>query len=63
MSAPELPKARTDWRRIGLIATVTLVPGGFLLGAALAVRQMRAGAVGAGEGEGEGEGDTKDHEG
>jgi len=62
VSAPELPKARTDWRRIGLIATVTLVPGGFLLGAALAVRRLRADAA-AGEGEGGGGGDTKDHEG
>ena len=41
MSAEELEE-KTDWRRIGLIAAVTLVPGGFLLGAALAVRRMRA---------------------
>lgn len=40
MSA-DAPKEKTDWRRIGLIAAVTLVPGGFLLGAALAVRRMR----------------------
>jgi hypothetical protein len=36
------PREKTDWRRIGLIAAVTLVPGGFLLGAALAMRRMRA---------------------
>ncbi|WP_353203239.1 hypothetical protein [Sphingomonas sp.] len=36
------PKPATDWRRIGLIAAVTLVPGGFLLGAALAMRRMQA---------------------
>ncbi len=42
MSDPDPQKQRTDWRRIGLIAAVTLVPGGFLLGAALAVRRMRA---------------------
>lgn len=38
----DAPKEKTDWRRIGLIAAVTLVPGGFLLGAALAMRRMQA---------------------
>lgn len=40
----ELPRApdKTDWRRIGLIATVLLVPGGFVLGGVLAARRMRA---------------------
>ena len=42
---PEHSKEKTDWRRIGLIATVLLVPGGFLLGGALAARRMRAGAL------------------
>lgn len=41
MSADD-SKEKTDWRRIGLIAAVTLVPGGFLLGAALAMRRMQA---------------------
>ncbi len=41
MSEPG-PKPATDWRRIGLIAAVTLVPGGFVLGAALAIRRMQA---------------------
>jgi hypothetical protein len=30
---------RKDWNRIGLAAAVVLVPGGFLLGAALAARR------------------------
>ncbi|WP_404373582.1 hypothetical protein AB5I39_08300 [Sphingomonas sp. MMS24-J45] len=38
----DAPREKTDWRRIGVIAAVTLVPGGFLLGAALALRRMRA---------------------
>lgn len=42
MSNAKDPKEKTDWRRIGLVAAVTLVPGGFLLGAALAMRRMRA---------------------
>ena len=25
--------AKTNWRRIGLVATILFVPGGFLLGA------------------------------
>ena len=41
------PKPATDWRRIGLSAAVTLVPGGFLLGAALATRRMQARAEAA----------------
>ena len=41
MSDGEPPKEKTDWRRIGLIATVLLVPGGFLLGGAIAARRMR----------------------
>lgn len=32
---------RKDWNRIGLAAAVVLVPGGFLLGAALAARRLR----------------------
>ncbi|MEG3176908.1 hypothetical protein U1872_11765 [Sphingomonas sp. RB3P16] len=32
---------RKDWNRIGLAAAVLLVPGGFLLGAALAARRLR----------------------
>lgn len=54
MSADD-PKEKTDWRRIGLIAAVTLVPGGFLLGAALAVRRMRADTERADTGWGEAE--------
>lgn len=46
MSEPG-PKPATDWRRIGLIAAVTLVPGGFVLGAALAIRRMQAKAAAA----------------
>jgi hypothetical protein len=34
---------RKDWNRIGLAAAVVLVPGGFLLGAALAARRLRKG--------------------
>ena len=41
MSEPDDGAPRTDWRRIGLIATVLLVPGGFLLGGMLAARRMR----------------------
>jgi hypothetical protein len=29
------------WNRIGLVATVCLVPGGFILGATLAARRYR----------------------
>lgn len=32
---------RKDWTRIGLAAAVVLVPGGFLLGAALAAQRLR----------------------
>ncbi len=32
---------RKDWTRIGLIAAVFLVPGGFVLGGALAARRYR----------------------
>jgi hypothetical protein len=35
---------RKDWTRIGLAAAVVLVPGGFLLGATLAARRLRANA-------------------
>ncbi|MDX5982807.1 hypothetical protein [Sphingomonas echinoides] len=31
----------TNWNRIGLAAAVVLVPGGFLLGAALLARRYR----------------------
>lgn len=34
---------RKDWNRIGLAAAIVLVPGGFLLGAALAARRLRKG--------------------
>ena len=43
---------RKDWTRIGVAATVVLVPGGFVLGAVLAARrvqQARAKAVGVTE--------------
>ena len=33
---------RKDWNRVALTAAVGLVPGGFLLGAALAARRLRA---------------------
>lgn len=33
---------RKDWNRVALTAAVVLVPGGFLLGAALAARRLRA---------------------
>ena len=33
--------AKTNWRRIGLVATILFVPGGFLLGASMAARRMR----------------------
>jgi hypothetical protein len=33
---------RKDWTRIGVAATVLLVPGGFVLGAVLAARRYRA---------------------
>jgi hypothetical protein len=36
---------RKDWTRIGLAAAVVLVPGGFLLGAALAARRLRTTAA------------------
>lgn len=42
MSEPAKPPQRTDWKRIGLIATVLLVPGGFVLGGVLAARRLRA---------------------
>ena len=42
MKDKDAPAERTDWKRIGLIATVLLVPGGFLLGGVLAARRMRA---------------------
>ncbi len=32
---------RKTWNRIGLAAAVLLVPGGFLLGGALAARRLR----------------------
>lgn len=32
---------RKDWNRIGLVAAVLLVPGGFLLGGAMAARRYR----------------------
>ena len=32
---------RKEWNRIGLAAAVILVPGGFLLGAAVAARRLR----------------------
>ena len=32
---------RKDWNRVALTAAVVLVPGGFLLGAALAARRLR----------------------
>lgn len=38
---------RKDWNKIGLVAAVVLVPGGFVLGALLAAQRMRAGAVDA----------------
>ncbi|MBY0518873.1 MAG: hypothetical protein K2P79_00415 [Sphingomonas sp.] len=37
------PPEKTNWRRIGLTAAVLLVPGGFLLGGALAARRYRKG--------------------
>jgi hypothetical protein len=36
----------TNWNRIGLAAAVVLVPGGFLLGAALLARRYRQKSVG-----------------
>lgn len=33
--------AKTNWRRIGLVATILFVPGGFLLGASMAARRLR----------------------
>ncbi|MFZ5796752.1 MAG: hypothetical protein ACRCS5_02855 [Sphingomonas sp.] len=36
----------TNWNRIGLAAAVVLVPGGFLLGAALMARRYRQKSVG-----------------
>lgn len=38
---------RKDWNRIGLAAAVLLVPGGFLLGGALAAWRYRRGAAAA----------------
>lgn len=35
---------RKNWNRNGLAAAVVLVPGGFLLGVALAARRYRAAA-------------------
>ena len=32
--------AKTNWRRIGLVATILFVPGGFLLGASMLARRM-----------------------
>jgi hypothetical protein len=44
---------RKDWTRIGVAATVLLVPGGFVLGAVLAARRYRAAqATKAGEADG-----------
>ena len=37
--------AKTNWRRIGLVATILFVPGGFLLGASMAARRMRKDAT------------------
>ena len=34
---------RKDWTRIGTVAAVLLVPGGFVLGGLLAARAYRAG--------------------
>ena len=33
--------AKTNWRRIGLVATILFVPGGFLLGASMAAKRLR----------------------
>ncbi|WP_242185030.1 hypothetical protein [Sphingomonas sp. CARO-RG-8B-R24-01] len=33
---------RKDWTRIGVVAAVLLVPGGFVLGGLLATRRYRA---------------------
>ena len=46
MSETESPSQRTDWRRIGLIATILFVPGGFVLGGILAARRLRASTEG-----------------
>lgn len=45
------PPEKTNWRRIGLTAAVLFVPGGFLLGGALAARRYRRDAGAAGEAE------------
>jgi len=39
----EKPREKTNWRRIGLVATILFVPGGFLLGASMAARRRRKG--------------------
>lgn len=41
--------AKTNWRRIGLVATILFVPGGFVLGASMLARhrQKREGAAAA----------------
>lgn len=36
-----MKRKETNWNRIGLAAAVVLVPGGFLLGAALLARRYR----------------------
>ncbi|MFA6124683.1 MAG: hypothetical protein WCS75_01330 [Sphingomonas sp.] len=36
-----MERKETNWNRIGLAAAVVLVPGGFLLGAALLARRYR----------------------
>lgn len=33
--------AKTNWRRIGLVATILFVPGGFVLGASMLARKRR----------------------
>jgi len=37
----EKPREKTNWRRIGLVATILFVPGGFLIGASMAARRRR----------------------
>lgn len=33
--------AKTNWRRIGLVATILFVPGGFVFGASMLARQRQ----------------------
>lgn len=37
----EKPREKTNWRRIGLVATILFVPGGFLIGASMAARRRK----------------------